>query len=95
MISNNVERICNSVVYWTTTPKREEIFFRATRHLNIKSNKKLSFDCKTRWNFTYLMLHITLIYKINFPRLKQRESQYKYLSFEEDWMLVNWNVVDS
>ena len=84
MISNSVERIRNSAAYWIATPKREEIFFETAHDLNIQISKKLSHDCKT----TYLMLHNALIYKTIFPHLNQRVSQYKYLPYDEDWMLA-------
>ncbi|TXG72195.1 hypothetical protein EZV62_000774 [Acer yangbiense] len=48
VIVGSVEKIRDSVVFWAASPKREEIFFEATRQLNIHSGKKLSLDCKTR-----------------------------------------------
>ncbi|KAL6327845.1 hypothetical protein AAG906_026519 [Vitis piasezkii] len=65
---------CNSVAYWSATPSRMEKFEDAARQLRIPCNKKLSLDCKTRWNSTYLMLSIAVTYKDVFPRLKQREN---------------------
>ena len=88
VIVGSVEKIRDSVVFWAASPKREEIFFEVTRQLNIHSGKKLSLDCKTRWNSTYLMLNSALIYKDVFARLKQRESQYNCLPSEEDWKLA-------
>ena len=67
---------------------KERKNFEATRQLNIHSGKKLSLDCKTRCNSTYLMLNNVLIYRDVFARLKQRESQYNCLPSEEDWKLA-------
>ena len=39
-----------------------------------------------RWNSTYVMLSTALIYKFVFARLKQRESGYKTLPLEDDWV---------
>ncbi|TXG49073.1 hypothetical protein EZV62_024948 [Acer yangbiense] len=88
VIVGSVEKICDSVVFWAASPKREGKKFEATRQLNIHSGKKLSLDCKTRWNSTYLMLNSALIYKDVFARLKQRESQYNCLPSEKDWKLA-------
>ncbi|XP_076922799.1 zinc finger BED domain-containing protein RICESLEEPER 2-like [Bidens hawaiensis] len=84
IIANGIERIRDSVSFWTTTPKRFEKFEASARQLGIQSSKKLSLDCKTRWNSTYLMLNVAIIYKDVFMRLKQRESQYNSLPLEKD-----------
>ena len=69
VIVGSVEKFRDSVVFWTVSPKREDFFFEDTRQLNIHSGKKLSLDCKTRWNSTYLMLNSAMIYKDVFARL--------------------------
>lgn len=56
------------------------------KQLKIPSTKKLELDCLTRWNSTYTMLKTAFIYKDVFPRLKQRESLYKRVPSEEDWL---------
>nr|CAN78054.1 hypothetical protein VITISV_017198 [Vitis vinifera] len=76
VIEVEIEKICESVAYWSATPSRMEKFEDAARQLRIPCNKKLSLDCKTRWNSTYLMLSIAITYKDVFPRLKQREKYY-------------------
>lgn len=63
VISDSSERIRNSILYWTTTPKREEICVGTACKWNISCTKKLVADYKTRWNSTYLILESTLIYK--------------------------------
>ena len=62
-----------------------EKFEDATCQLRILCNKKLSLDCKTRWNSTYLMLSIAITYKDAFPRLKQREICYMVVPSKEKW----------
>lgn len=88
IIHLSVEKIRDSVAYWTATPKRVEKFESSARQLKISCSKKLALDCKTRWNSTYLMLHGALQYRYVFPRLKQRESQYRCLPSDEDWKLA-------
>ncbi|KAL5562321.1 hypothetical protein UlMin_032068 [Ulmus minor] len=92
LFGSGVERIRESIAFWTATPKRSEKFEESVRHLNIPCSKVLSLDIKTRWNSTYLMLSTALIYKDVFSRLRQREPQYRKLgpklSSEEDWELV-------
>ena len=88
VISDSVERIRSSVSYWTSSPKREEIFFETVNQLKIKSTKKLVLDCKTRWNSTYLMICSALMYKTVFPRLKHKDPHYKNVPTEDDWVLA-------
>ncbi|WKA03361.1 hypothetical protein VitviT2T_021475 [Vitis vinifera] len=83
-----IEKIRESVAYWSATPSRMEKFEDAARQLRIPCNKKLSLDCKTRWNSTYLMLSIAITYKDVFPRLKQREKYYMVVPSEEEWNMA-------
>lgn len=85
VIKAGVEKIRESVGYWTATPKRQEKFEETARQLRNPNTKKLGLDCATRWNSTYLMLQTALLYKDVFFRLKQRESQYKHCPNEEEW----------
>ncbi|KAK3212409.1 hypothetical protein Dsin_017115 [Dipteronia sinensis] len=87
VIECGVEKIRESVAFWTATPKRMEKFEEAARQLSLDYNKRLVLDCKTRWNSTYLMLSVALNDKDVFYRLKQRESQYRSLPEEKDWEL--------
>ncbi|KAG8374949.1 hypothetical protein BUALT_Bualt10G0048700 [Buddleja alternifolia] len=84
-ISNTIERIRDSVVYWTASPARVERFEEVARQLNVSCGKKLSLDCKTRWNSTYLMLETAIAYKDVFPRAKARDIHYRSLPIDEDW----------
>ena len=76
VIRVEIEKIRESVAYWSATPSRVEKFEDAACQLCLPCNKKLCLDCKTRWNSTYLMLSIAITYKDVFPRLKQREKLY-------------------
>ena len=89
VIGDGIERVRDSVSFWTTTPKRIEKFEEAARHLAIDCSKKLALDCKTRWNSTYLMLSVAIMFKDVFKRLKQRDSLYKTLPTERDWELAS------
>ncbi|GLU01945.1 hypothetical protein SLE2022_192200 [Rubroshorea leprosula] len=88
VIVDGIKRVRDSVAFWTTTPKREKKFEETAKQLKIVFSKKLNLDCKTRWNSTYLMLHVALYYKDVFSRLKQRDSQYKCSPLEEDWEMA-------
>lgn len=85
VIGTSIERIRSCVAYWAATQKREEKFFEMVKVLNIKSNKKLILDCKTRWNSTYLMLETAMIYKEVFSHLKR---EYKSVPSDKDWALA-------
>ena len=88
VIGDGIERIRDSVSFWAATQKRIEKFEEATRHLAIDCTKKLSLDCKTRWNSTYLMLTVAIVYKDVFKRLKQQEAKYRNLPTKRDWELT-------
>lgn len=89
IIDDSIERIRDSVSYWSSSPKREEKFLETVRQTNIESTKKLALDCKTRWNSTYLMIRTALVYRNVFPRLRQRDPQYKSLPSDDDWNLAS------
>lgn len=85
IIGDSIEKIRDSVIYWSASPSRVEKFEEAVRQLPIDCAKKLSLDCKTRWNSTFLMLETAIIYRDVFSRLKFREKQYKNIPTDEDW----------
>ncbi|KAE8733017.1 hypothetical protein F3Y22_tig00001644pilonHSYRG00324 [Hibiscus syriacus] len=89
VIGDGIERIRDSVYFWSVTQKRIEKFEEAARHLTIDCSKKLSLDRKTRWNSTYLMLSVAIVYKDVFKRLKKREAQYRSLPTDRDWELAS------
>ncbi|KAL0389054.1 UNVERIFIED_CONTAM: putative AC transposase [Sesamum calycinum] len=86
IIGSSIERICDSVIYWTVSPSRVEKFEETARQVPVNCTKKLCLDCKTHWNSTYLMLETAIIYKDVFPSLNVREKNYKSLPTEEDWV---------
>ncbi|KAK9208582.1 hypothetical protein WN944_000940 [Citrus x changshan-huyou] len=88
VIENGVGKIRESVSYWTQTPKRFESFELAARQLKINCKKSLKLDCPTRWNSTYAMLDVALMYKSVFSLLQQHESQYKSLPSDSEWDLA-------
>ncbi|KAF7135940.1 hypothetical protein RHSIM_Rhsim08G0166400 [Rhododendron simsii] len=85
VIKVGIEKIRDSVAYWTASPKREEKFEETVRQLNVTSTKKLGLDCATRWNSTFLMLQTALHYKDVFIRLSKRDAQYNSLPSEREW----------
>ncbi|KAL9431645.1 hypothetical protein AB3S75_026777 [Citrus x aurantiifolia] len=48
VIQKEVEKIRESVHYWTATPSRFENFEAAKKQLGVKETKNLALDCKTR-----------------------------------------------
>ncbi|KAF7133236.1 hypothetical protein RHSIM_Rhsim09G0082900 [Rhododendron simsii] len=85
VIKMGIEKIMDSVAYWTTSPKREEKFEETVRQLNVTSTKKLGLDCAARWNSTFLMLQIALLYKDVLLRLSKQDAQYNSLPSERVW----------
>ena len=88
VIEGGIEKILESVLYWSATPKRKEKFEETTKQLWISFTKELVYDCPTRWNSTYLMLEVVIMYKDVFIRLKQRDSKYKTLPTESEWEIA-------
>ncbi|KAL6137940.1 hypothetical protein ACLB2K_063229 [Fragaria x ananassa] len=86
VIRESIETIRLSVAYWTGCPKREEMFVRMARQMEVGCSKKLILDCRTRWNSTYLILQTAVEYMTVFPALKTRG--YKDVPSEQDWNLV-------
>ena len=84
LIGDGIERIRDSVIYWTGSPKMRQKFEKNARQLCVQCTKELVLDCKTRWNSTYLMLSIILIYKDVFPCLAKRETSYTCLPYDYD-----------
>ncbi|CAN0846151.1 Putative AC transposase [Linum grandiflorum] len=85
VIKEGVEKIRESVVFWTCTPRRVEYFHDNARQCKVSVVNKLVLDCPTRWNSTYKMLSVAIPYKDVFFRLSKRESQYTSLPSESDW----------
>ena len=84
MTQKGVEKIRDSVHYWIATPVRVEKFENAKKQLGIKETKNLVLDCKTRWNSSYLILGIVLLYKDVFDRLKEHERNYTSFPSESE-----------
>lgn len=88
VIEDGIERIRDSVSFWSATGKREQRFEEAANQLGMEYTKKLTLDCKTRWNSTYLMLNVAIPYRDVFTRLKGREKSYTCLPTDLDWDLA-------
>ncbi|VAI19183.1 unnamed protein product [Triticum turgidum subsp. durum] len=85
VLEESVEKIRDSVAFWTSTPKRIENFQEVAKMLKVDQSKKLSLDVKTRWNSTYFMLSVALRYKSVFNRLRQREKTFTCAPSDDDW----------
>ncbi|XP_030936611.1 zinc finger BED domain-containing protein RICESLEEPER 2-like [Quercus lobata] len=88
IIGDGIERIHDSVIYWTGSSKRRQKFEENARQLRVQCTKELVLDCKTRWNSTYLMLSTALIYKDVFSHLAKHEISYTCLPYDYDWELA-------
>ena len=87
VIGVEVEKIRENVAYWSTTSSRIDKFEDAARQLH-PCNRKLSLDCKTQSNSTYLMLSTAIVYKDVFLLLKQREKLDMKVPSEEEWNIA-------
>ena len=89
-IDDGIERIRDSVIYWTGSPEKRQNFEENAQQLRVQCTKELVLDCKTRWNSTYLILSTTLIYKDVFLCLAKREISYTCLPYDYDWVLAKY-----
>ncbi|KAM3224402.1 hypothetical protein ACQJBY_057657 [Aegilops geniculata] len=80
-----IEKVRDSVAFWTATPKRVEKFEEIAKYQKVKITRRLTLDCKTRWNSTFTMLSVALPYRSIFARLKKVEKQYESLPSDEEW----------
>ncbi|PON86988.1 Ribonuclease H-like domain containing protein [Trema orientale] len=88
VIGDSVDRIRDSITYWTTLVKRYEKFEETTRMIHVQYIKKLTLNCVTSWNSTYLVLSTALLYKNVFTRCKLRDSRYRGAPSEDDWVMA-------
>lgn len=87
--NDGLDRIHESVRFWSATPKRHEKFEKKAIEFNIKFERRLCLQCKTRWNSTYVMLSTALEYKVVFAQLALRERMFTAICpTEDDWKLV-------
>ncbi|KAM0858088.1 hypothetical protein ACQ4PT_048038 [Festuca glaucescens] len=93
VMKSAIDNICESVAYWTATPKRWEKFEEMAKFKKVKITRRLKLDCKTRWNSTFIMLDIALPYRAVFERAKQVDKQYVYLPDDNEWEFAT-DVVD-
>ncbi|XP_070008162.1 zinc finger BED domain-containing protein RICESLEEPER 1-like [Nicotiana tabacum] len=69
VMQDSINNVRDSVLYWIGSSGRIETFEEVARLLHISYNKKLEYDCPTRWNSTYLILRTVLEYKDVFMKL--------------------------
>jgi hypothetical protein len=67
-----IGRVRDTIGFWSATPKRHERFEKAVAQADIKYEKIIALDVKTRWNSTYLMLSVALLYVPVFDRLAKK-----------------------
>jgi hypothetical protein len=69
VMEKGIDKVRDSVAYWSATPKRHEKFEKMAAQMKGKYEKRIALDCKTRWNSTYIMLSTALEYQDVFERL--------------------------
>uniref|UniRef100_A0A803LDI9 Transposase n=1 Tax=Chenopodium quinoa TaxID=63459 RepID=A0A803LDI9_CHEQI len=80
-----LERIRESVSFWTASPKRVKKFEQVAKQVTRDCKKQLVLDCKTRWNSTYEMLVVAMKFREVFVVLSARDNLYKNPPLMEDW----------
>ena len=72
VMEKGIDKVRDSVAYWSATPKRHEKFEKMAAQMKGKYDKRIALDCKTRWNSTYTMFSTALDYQDVFERLASR-----------------------
>ncbi|XP_057540761.1 zinc finger BED domain-containing protein RICESLEEPER 2-like [Amaranthus tricolor] len=88
VVYDGVNRIRKSVMFWTNSDKRVQKFEGVANQLASGYKRKLTLDCKIRWNSTYEMLCVAINYKEVFAVLSGREKLYNNPPNPEDWEKV-------
>ena len=88
VIEKSIEKIRDSVAYWSATPSRVEKFREASKQIDVSFDRKLILDCKTRWNSTYEMLTTAIDYKEVFYRVQHMDKHYKNVPTDDDRCLA-------
>jgi hypothetical protein len=89
IMDEGIQRVRDSVGFWCATPKRHERFERTAAQVNIKYEKRIALDCKTRWNSTYLMLSTALQYITVFDHLASKEKLCaSFKPTPDDWVFA-------
>jgi 5-methylcytosine-specific restriction endonuclease McrA len=76
IIAESIAAIRESVAYWIATPKRYEKFEKTAMDENVRLDRTLTLDCKTRWNSTFIMLSVAIRYRRVFERLGDLDRNY-------------------
>ncbi|XP_052622306.1 zinc finger BED domain-containing protein RICESLEEPER 2-like [Lactuca sativa] len=92
LIKFEIERIRESVAFWSASPKREQNFVTAAEQLGIPYSKKLILNYKTRWNSTFLMLSVAISYKEVFDRIGYSLREWTKSPIEEIKMMADQMV---
>lgn len=88
MVRHIIEKIQDSIMFWTSSPERELTFEKAASKLGVSTTTKLVLDYGLNWSSTFLMLQDSFIFKDVFSLLGQQESQYDSLLTTEEWDLA-------
>ena len=84
IIAESIIAIRESVAYWIATPKRYEKFEKTAMDENVKLDRAMNLDCKTRWKSTFIMLSVAISYSKVFERLGDLDRTYMCL-MHDDW----------
>ena len=85
IVKDEIKSIRDSVAFWTTTPKIKEYFESTANQSKIACTKKLVLNCLTRWNSTYKIFEVAILYEDVFNRLAIRRTGYACLPTSSQW----------
>ncbi|XP_056692996.1 zinc finger BED domain-containing protein RICESLEEPER 2 isoform X2 [Spinacia oleracea] len=84
VVRHVIEKIRDSIMFWTSSPEREMIFEKAACEVGLSTPTKLVLDYGLSWSSTYLMLQDSFLLKDVFSHLGHQKS----LPSKEEWDLV-------
>ncbi|XP_044508352.1 zinc finger BED domain-containing protein RICESLEEPER 2-like [Mangifera indica] len=84
-IKDIIDKVRDNVKYVRASEVRQRDFASIAKICRIKE-RKLVLDCPTRWNSTYNMLNVALIFREVWPRYGAKDGNYlQYLPNEIEW----------
>ncbi|KAH9616654.1 hypothetical protein KSS87_004630 [Heliosperma pusillum] len=89
VIRGVIDKIRDSIHFWTDSQEREEEFKKATRDVGLSTAVALVLDNDLNWGSTFLMMQQSISLKVVFVHLKNQESKYNSLPTEDEWDLVS------
>lgn len=90
IVEDVIAKICNGIKYIKRlVPQKKKFYEITSKSFQLNTEKKLHCDVYKRWNLIYLMLGHALYFKNVLQYLTQRDKNFKFAFFEEEWKKIS------